>query len=403
VTLPFGFTSPAQASIGSVNLDVLIAAVVRGDELALAAIRTEYAGDTDALDRFIVGLRGLVAGDFAQASRDFAQITSEHWYMPAVALCVIATAAGGDCRRAIEIANRMSDVILERLTANEVLPTYARDAALRREVVRCIKLAEAAYPGESGPVQIETPLRYIVGYPRSGNTLLAQFLSFAFAAPRYTVYPAVGRYFSQRFHERAPGHPVFVSDHVLRAQYTEEEILSPIRDGRDATVSLARFLHAESGTPFIQHGELADFISYVSARMPYGFWGRHTRALLEAGDRGVKIRLVRYEEIVGNSERLFALARDLAGGGPIPCADQAAFLAFVAREQRRLAVRPEWSEGLPLPDDSFIPRNWSIGGGTIDWRQAFDKPARRRFHDLGGTEMLVRLGYEADEGWWRRG
>jgi hypothetical protein len=113
--------------------------------------------------------------------------------------------------------------------------------------------------------------------------------------------------------------------------------------------------------------------------------------------------MVRYEEVFGNYDGLLSLARDLAHGGPIPRADQGDFLAFVAREQRRLAVRPQWSEGIPLPDDSFIPRNWSVGGGTIDWRQAFDRPARRRFHDLGGTEMLVRLGYEADEDWWRQG
>ena len=137
--------------------------------------------------------------------------------------------------------------------------------------------------------------------------------------------------------------------------------------------------------------------------MPYGFWADHTRALLDARDRGTRVRLLRYEEIFGNYQRLLVLARELADGAPVPCVDEASFNAFAARWQGRLALQPQWSEGIALPEDSFIPRNSSIGGGTIDWRRAFDAPARHRFHDLGGTEMLVRLGYETDEDWWRQG
>ncbi|MGD1065801.1 MAG: hypothetical protein ABR975_03205, partial [Vulcanimicrobiaceae bacterium] len=79
----------------------------------------------------------------------------------------------------------------------------------------------------------------------------------------------------------------------------------------------------------------------------------------------------------------------------------AGFLAFVASEKHRLASRPEWSENVPLPEDTYIPTNWSIAANTIDWQTAFDAPARRRFHDLGGTEALLRLGYETNENWWR--
>jgi hypothetical protein len=264
-------------------------------------------------------------------------------------------------------------------------------------------VAEAGFPAAAGPLRIAAPFRYLIGYPRSGNTLLTQFLSFAFAAPNYSVYPGAGWYFSRRFHEREPGHAVFVKDHVLRSEYLEDEILSPVRDGRDATVSLARYLYAEGSNPFVRRGELADFLSFVAARSPYGFWGDHTRALLAARDRGARVRLARYEEIFGDYRRLLDLARELADGAPVPCVDEESYLAFVARWQRRIARQPQWSEGVALPEDSFIPRNWSIGGGTIDWRSAFDVPARRRFHDLGGTEMLVRLGYETDENWWRQG
>ena len=402
-TVPFGFAAPEHASIGDINLGVLIDSVVQGDEASLAAIRSQCAGDTDSLDRFVAAVRSLVKGDCVKAANEFARVHTAHWHVPATALCAIATAAGGDCRGAIKIANRMSDLILDRRITSVDLSTYARDAALHREAVRCIKLAEVLLPASPGHLTIESPFRYIIGYPRSGNTLLAQFLSFAFAAPRYTVYPDARRYFSRRFHESAPDHAVFVKDHVLQPEYAGDAIVSPVRDGRDAMVSLARYLYVEDGSPFIQRGELADFLSYVAARMPYGFWGDHTRSLLEARDHGVNIRIVRYEELFRNYEGLVALAHELANGGLVPCADRAEYLALVARERRWFEVQPQSSKSTPLPEDSFIPRNWTVGGGTIDWHQAFDRPARRRFHDLGGTEMLIRLRYEADEDWWRQG
>jgi hypothetical protein len=402
-TVPFGFAAPEHANIGSINLGALLDSVVQDDEALLTAIRRQCAGDTDSLDRFVAAVRDLVEGDCVKAANEFARIHRAHWHVPATALCALATAAGGDCGGAIKIANRMSDLILDRRIASADLSTYARDAALHRETVRCIKLAESSLPASSGRLRIESPFRYIIGYPRSGNTLLAQFLSFAFAAPRYTVYPDARRYFSRRFHESAPGHAVFVKDHVLQPEYAEDAVVSPVRDGRDAMVSLARYLYVEDGSPFIQRGELADFLSYVAARMPYGFWGDHTRALFEARDHGVNIRIVRYEELFRNYEGLLALAHELANGGPVPCLDRAEYLALVARERRWYEGQPQLSKSIPLPDDSFIPRNWTVGGGTIDWHQAFDRPARRRFHDLGGTEMLIRLRYEADEDWWRQG
>ena len=110
---------------------------------------------------------------------------------------------------------------------------------------------------------------------------------------------------------------------------------------------------------------------------------------------------MRYKDIFGNYERFQALARELTDGKPVPSVSEEGYTAFVGRWRARLLQKPEWSDGLALPEDSFIPRNWSVGGETIDWRIAFDAPARRRFHNFGGTEMLIQLGYETDENWWR--
>jgi len=400
--LPLGFRCPDIASVGNTKLGPLIAAVIDSDPVALTEMRSRFADEADSFDGFVAGIRSLAAGDPSAASSEFARAQPISWLVPASVLHALALAAGGELRHAIALLNQIGDVI--RASGVAGANSYDADRALRKEGVRCLQIAEATFPAAVGPLEIASPFRYIVGYPRSGNTLLAQFLSYAFAAPNYSVYPTgEARYFSRRFHERAPGHAVFVKDHVLRPEYLEDEILSPVRDGRISMVSLARYLYGEGSNPFVRRGELAEFLSDVAARMPYGFWGDHTRALLEARDRGARIRLVRYEEFFGNYERLLALARELADGEPVPCVSEGGYTAFVAGWRNRLIQKPEWSEGLALPEDSFIPRNWSVGGETIDWRIAFDAPARRRFHDLGGTEMLIRLGYETDENWWRQG
>ncbi|HWF46480.1 MAG TPA: sulfotransferase domain-containing protein [Bryobacteraceae bacterium] len=400
LALPFSFTSPEIVSVGNTKLGALIAAVTQDDEIALSAMRAEFSSDAGAFDPFVEGIRALVAGDYPAASSEFARVRSQNWHVPASVLHVIAIAAAGELRRAIAVANQIADDVGALGMAGA--PSYPSHSALSREGVRCLQVAEEAFPPATGPLEIASPFRYIIGYPRSGNTLLTQFLSFAFSAPNYSVYPGDGRYFSRRFHDHAPGHAVFVKDHILRPEYLEDEILCPVRDGRDSMVSLARFLYAEGSSPLVRRGELANFLSSVAERMPYGFWGDHVRTMLEAREHGARVRFIRYEEIFGNYQRLWALAQDLADGAPVPCTDENAFIAFMARGRGKLALEPQWSERLAVPEDSFIPRNWSIGGGTIDWRSAFDAPARRRFHDLGGTEMLVRLGYETDEYWWQQ-
>jgi hypothetical protein len=398
--LPLGFFCPELVKAGNVSLRVLLTAVLRNDRKTLAATRPQADVDASAFDTLVRGVRNLVARDFAAATREFASVLATDWKVAASILQVIALAAAGELRQAIALANQTSDLI--RTSGMSGSPTHRADLAMLAEAVHCIQRAEAQHPVPTGPLQMASPLRYLIGYPRSGNTLLAQFLAYAFASPHYSVYAGDGRYFSRRFYEPTPGHPLFVKDHILREDYLQHEILSPIRDGRNSIISLARYLYVQGSNPFVRRGELADFMSHLATHFEFGFWGDHTRRLLAAREQGAQIRLVPYEEIFRDYGRLVVLAQQLAGTKTVPNVDEGAYLAFVEKRLRRLRLHPQWSEGLALPDDSFIPQNWSLAGDTIDWRRAFDRPARRRFHDLGGTEMLIRLGYETDENWWRQ-
>ena len=400
LALPLGFEAPEAARLGRIGLRALIEAATLPDRDTLAAMRAEFPLEAETFDRFVAAIGVLAAGDPATAATAFAELERADWRVPAAILGALALAAAGSLGPAIALAHRTRDVVWASGMAGAA--GHPADRALLKEGVRCLQQAEAPLPAPTGPVQVTSLFRYVVGYPRSGNTLLLNFLAYAFATPIYSAYPSASRYFSRRFHAREPGHAVFVKDHLLRPEYQADEILSPVRDGRIAIVSLARYLHAEGSNRLVRRGELADFMSFVAATQPYGFWSDHTRALLDARARGVRIRLVRYEDIFGNHPQLLALARELASGAPVPHEDEAGYAEFLARQMRRTSTQREWSEGIALPDDSFIPQNWSIGGETIDWHRSFDAAACRRFHELGGTDMLIRLGYESDEDWWRQ-
>jgi hypothetical protein len=385
--LPFGFVAPPNAIVGSIVLATLLTALTDDDTATLTALRATFTPDAITFDAFVAALRAHDVDALAALEPTCGTTAS--------VLRALFLAEAGALGSALTVRNHRSDLVRAAPTD----PHYAGSAALLREAARALQHAGASVDAANTPHT--AMFRYVVGYPRSGNTLLLQFLEYAFDAPPYSVYPAAGRLYADALADTVSAGPIFVKDHVARPAYFRAPIISPVRDGRTALISLARYLYAEGTNPFVRRGEMTAFIDHVHATMPYGFWSDHVRSTLDARDRGADIRIVRYEEIAGPHAQRIALARELNAGQPAPHEDEPGFHAFVAQEKQRLASRPEWSENVPLPSDTFIPNTWSIGANTIDWHAAFDAPARRRFHDLGGTEALIRLGYETDENWWR--
>lgn len=392
-------TVPEAARVGPIALRRLVDVVSRGDSGALAAFRDDFPDHAAACDQFVAALRQLIAGQPAAAAVAFGQVDASGWHVAASMFRAVALATNGWIGAGLALANRMRD----RLDAPgaEQDAAYMSDRGIITAGLQYIAAIDQRHAPVAGKLPISDPFRYVVSYPRSGSTMLAQFLCFAFAAPKYSVYPGDGRYFSRRFHDHEPGHAVFVKDHLWNAHYIADETLFLVRDGRDAMLSFARFLYAEGHHDLIRRGQLAEFLRF-SGQTLFGFWADHARVMLDAQTRGARIQLVRYEEIFGNYKRLMALAHAIAGPVVTPRDDEQGFAQFRQAAKRRL-VSPGWSERLTLPEDSYIPQDWSIGGGTIDWRHAFDAPARRAFHELGGTDMLIRLGYETDRDWWRAG
>lgn len=390
------FSCPATAQVGGVPLAPLLAAASQRDAAAFAALRPLFR-NSDDFDRFAEGLRHLLAGECDIAATAFGHVSAPEWQVAAPLFRALALLGSGEPFAALALANRVRDRLEPARLRQE--PSFGADRALVVAVLSEIVAAEAAHPVD-GPVRVASPFRYLVSYPRSGSTMLRQFLSFAFDAPRYSVYPGDGRYFSRPFREPNPGHAVFVKDHRWQDAYALERSIVLFRDGRNALVSYARFLYVRGVTQRVGRGALADFIDYTASRDPYRFWGDHIRAVLTARDRGADVRAVRYEDVLGNFARLLDLARELAEDAPALCEDRDRYETLATLH--RSAANKNWRQSVELPPNSFIPQNWSAGGETIRWRDCFDATAARRFHELGGTEMLVRLGYENDEAWWRQ-
>jgi hypothetical protein len=172
LALPFGFTSPATVCVGRTKLGVLLAAVISTDRGTLAAMRADFTDDAGAFDRFVAGVRGLATGAHATAWGEFARLESAPWQVPAAVLGALALAASGELRRAIAASNQIGDVI--RASGRAGARCYPGDAALLREGVRCLAIAEAASPAPDGHWDIAPTLRFVVAYPRSGSTLLLQ-------------------------------------------------------------------------------------------------------------------------------------------------------------------------------------------------------------------------------------
>jgi hypothetical protein len=235
---PVGFKAPEDFCQGAVRLRDLMAAVERSDRLTIAAMRPAADAGAYYFDLFVTALDHLAQCEYERAERSFVGLQATEWGFAASMLQVVALAGAGAFGPAIRHRNAVSDQLHAASLAGT--PPPDADRALLRAVTEWLYEAAATSPVATEVPRIEGLFRYVVSYPRSGSTHLLTFLSYAFGTRNYTVYPAAGRFFSSRFPDVAPNEAVFVKNHMLEAEYLSADILAPIRDGRDAVVSLAR-------------------------------------------------------------------------------------------------------------------------------------------------------------------
>ena len=275
-----------------------------------------------------------------------------------------------------EDEQQLQDYLLEIAGLNR-----PEDAAMRQAIEQLIRYKY--YDGQPwfdplARAESKEPLLFCISFPRSGVT---RFINELRAKTGGDVYEAMRNaprhlHFEKRWQPR--GYPCtrIIKDHRPLTDYLHDDGYLLVRDGRDCMISLAWLTRAGGRHQFYKQDELKDFIAWTDKDYAFGSWASHTRRLLALKAGGSKT-VVRYED--QKSEKS---ARDVMGS---------------ADEKTRRA----WG----IVDDDLTGsmfEAWQKSRGKSNWRQSFDRPAAKAFHDTGATEMLLELGYETDRDWWKQ-
>ena len=242
------------------------------------------------------------------------------------------------------------------------------------------------------------PLCYVVSFPRSGNTMVMNALAQIFGTAKHSVFPGDGRFFSRYLYDRTDTSVMLVKDHLFRSEYLKEKVVYIVRDGRDAMVSLSQFLSGNEMPPVTTRTEFATFLAQIASAYAYGFWSENVALALEAKEAGADVMIARYEDLRRDPTEFYRIAAHITPDR-IVMSDPTKLVAHLQGATARLAHLPEW--GLGAPAQSALFDTWSKHRGGSNWQSVFNAPARKIFHQLGGTEMLLQFGYEVDPDWWR--
>lgn len=231
----------------------------------------------------------------------------------------------------------------------------------------------------------------LVSYPRSGSTLLRQYLAVLQGRPQASAYP--------RDQVRAPGpaltdalaHVVVRKTHQLADAGTDLVYL--VRDGRNATLSFLFLTYLSGGHRFSRPEELARALAWLDASE--GSWADHVRPAL--ADCGRRLLLLHYEELVRDPAAV--LIRLAAFAGVELEAALAERCVATARTIVSYAADP-LSGYRHQPEPGSIYELLLRHRGGEYWRHLLDPESRRHLHETGATELLLRLGYETSAEWW---
>jgi Sulfotransferase domain len=251
------------------------------------------------------------------------------------------------------------------------------------------------------PVVSRRPVAFLVSYPRSGNTLAHRMLTTLFDTREYQAFDGSGPFtFSKLLYDADEPRVRIVKDHFYRSEYLWDRVIVVVRDGRDACLSLAHYSHREGLHAFVGRGELADFLRFTGDEYPFGDWMTNVRTALNARRLGADVRIVHYEDILTNNEAVLDLARFVDANCELDLPRIAAVRNDV-ESRRRQIDRPAWGYDTTYDESSYL-HAWSRNRMGSNWRASYDRDAARVFHEMGGTELLMELGYETDSDWWRK-
>ncbi len=238
--------------------------------------------------------------------------------------------------------------------------------------------------------------RFLVGYPKSGNTWLDFMVACLLAqdvedVDFFTIENYVADiYFNNARKLRALSHPRCLKSHE---PYDDryEKVVYIVRDPRDVAVSYY-YHHLKLGMWSEQEG-LGLFVrKFVDGNLDgFGSWGDHVRGWLEKRDGDPDFLLVRYEELKRDTVRALQIIARHVGVDAIPdrlvSAVSWASVENMQKLESRAVERGHPSFRKVRRDIHFVRKG--IPGG---WENQLAPENRQLIEDAWGDEMR-RLGY----------
>jgi Sulfotransferase domain len=234
---------------------------------------------------------------------------------------------------------------------------------------------------------------YLVSYPRSGNTLVRTYFSILQGRPQLSIYRGDVIKTSSRALTRALAHVRLIKSHTFPSG--SHDIIYLVRDGRNAMISHLYLMFLWKGHHFWRLEEISEAIEYLSNEGH--FWGDHVRAALaQTGRRN--ICFIKYEDLARTpAQALAAMVRFMGVSVPDSILDECIRLAA---EDTTYFRRPG-SGYLYEPEPNSIYDMLKKHRREDYWRKIFNSDAMKYFHEHGGTEFLMRFGYEKSAAWWQ--
>jgi Sulfotransferase domain len=234
---------------------------------------------------------------------------------------------------------------------------------------------------------------YLVSYPRSGNTLVREYLSILQGRAQRSVYEGDVVDAPEAGLTHALDHIEVVKSHQIPADGSPMIYL--VRDGRNATLSFLYMKFLFGGHRYSALTEAYEGIWRLDA--VEGSWADHVaEAVRQSAVRSVLF--VRYEDLISSPETALQRMSEFTNADVPPAA-----VGECVRRQKRCSryARNPYNGYLYAPATGSIYDILKQHRGGDYWRHIFDARSRRYFHDCGGTRMLVRFGYERSPDWWR--
>jgi hypothetical protein len=234
---------------------------------------------------------------------------------------------------------------------------------------------------------------YLVSYPRSGSTLVREWLAILQGRQQLSVYASdvVGSATSAL--TQALGRIDIIKCHQMPAG--SDAMIYLVRDGRNATLSFLYMSFLFGGHTFSALSEVYDGIKQLD--QGEGTWADHVAGALEQSERRPTL-FVRYEDLVSAPEA--TLARLVAFlGAEVP---DEVLQDCVERQETSSRYTAKHSSGyLYEPQKGSIYDLLKRHRRENYWRHIFDDRSKQYFHARGATPLLLHFGYERSVDWWK--